>query len=97
MSTAATTFIILTMLYVLAWPTFASAMTSYTPSTQPLVYARDGSYIPMGDFQPVVYTIHDGWRIGLTGDFPVLYMGSTTATDQWEAREFSNSLLTPLS
>lgn len=89
MSIVATAFIIFTMLYVLAWPTFASAMTSYTPSTQALVNTTDGSYVPLSDMYPIAYTIHDGWRIGLDGDYPVLYVGNTTSGI--ESCECSNS------
>lgn len=72
-SRSAMVFIVLTMLFVLALPTLVSAMTSYNAVTQAMVLKVDGTYEPLLQFQPLAYMIHDGWRINLTGDYPVPY------------------------
>ncbi|KAK5080944.1 hypothetical protein LTR05_008260 [Lithohypha guttulata] len=55
---------ILASVFVLALPTWLSAMTGYTPDIQPFVNDTIGNLIPAGEFRPSVYTIHDGHRLG---------------------------------
>jgi len=76
-SRVAMVFIILSMSFVLAFPTMASAMTGYTANSASFVPDHSGNLISFSQFQPLVYVIHDGWRIGLTGDYPVTWEKST--------------------
>ena len=80
---------LLTMIFALAFPTLASAMTGYTGAVE--AYVRDhqnSNYIRFDEFQPVLYIVHDGDRIGQHSDFvvadfgdgmPVLYRNFTGA------------------
>lgn len=71
-SIAAMVFMTVTMLFVLAWPTVASAMTGYDSNNVAFVKIRDGSLIPFSSFVPLLYVIHDGSRIdGLTDEYLV--------------------------
>ncbi|KAI2621152.1 hypothetical protein GGR54DRAFT_90698 [Hypoxylon sp. NC1633] len=69
-------FMILSIAFLLAWPTLASAMSGYTTIGKAFVTNYDGSYIPFSEFQPIAYMIHDGWRVNLTGDYAVSYSSS---------------------
>ncbi|OTA99681.1 hypothetical protein M426DRAFT_67361 [Hypoxylon sp. CI-4A] len=64
-------FMVLCMLFLIGWPTFASAMTGYTTIGKAFVPDFNSNYIPFSNFQPIVYVIHDGSRIDLTDDYPV--------------------------
>lgn len=65
-------FMVATMLFVLVWPTIASAMTGYDSNNVAFVKIRDGSLIRFNAFQPLLYTIHDGSRLdGLTDEYLV--------------------------
>lgn len=64
-------FMTTSMAFVLGWPTFAGSMTGYTPTSRAFVKNLNSSLIQFPDFQPVAYIIHDGWRVGLTGDYAV--------------------------
>lgn len=65
-------FMVVTMLFVLAWPTIASAMTGYDSNNVAFVKIRDGSLIRFNSFSPLLYTIHDGSRLdGLTDEYLV--------------------------
>ncbi|KAI0514729.1 hypothetical protein F5B22DRAFT_647485 [Xylaria bambusicola] len=60
-------YIIFSMLFILAWPTFVSSSTGYVPITQ-LVISEKGNdaspnLIPFSHFRPVAYTIQDFWRV----------------------------------
>lgn len=57
--------------FILILPTWVSAMTGYTADAQAFVNETSGNMSPMKDFHPIVYTIHDGERIGKTNDFQV--------------------------
>jgi hypothetical protein len=67
----ATTFMIMTMAFILAFPTFASAMTGYSANVEPFVPDSEKNYLPFSTFQPLYYIIHDGDRIGKTKDYNV--------------------------
>ena len=62
-------FIVLTMVFILIFPTLGSAMTGYSGNVKPYVPDLDGNFIPFNNFSIVLYTIHDGKRIGQTDDF----------------------------
>ncbi|KAI1843401.1 hypothetical protein JX266_010398 [Neoarthrinium moseri] len=66
-------FIILTMVLVLAFPTLASAMTGYTLKFAAFVKDTDGNFVQFSQFGLLAYIIHDDWRIGLDGDYPVTH------------------------
>lgn len=70
-SRVATLFMIGSMLFLLGWPTFASAMAGYTTINKAFVQDFNDSYVPFSEFQPIAYVIHDGWRVDLDGDYPV--------------------------
>lgn len=72
-SRPAMAFIIATMIYILAWPTIAGAMTGYTSAESAFVSDIRGSLTPLENFLPVLYVIHDGWRVDLEGDYLVTY------------------------
>jgi hypothetical protein len=70
-SKAAMTFMIMTMAFILAFPTFGGAMTGYSANVQAFVEDRAENYVPFDSFQVLYYTIHDGDRINKTVDFQV--------------------------
>ncbi|KAI1118895.1 hypothetical protein F5Y14DRAFT_398091 [Nemania sp. NC0429] len=72
-SKIATTWIILSILFVFAWPTLVAAMSGYSPETGAYVTDIKGNFVPYNEFQLLAYVIHDGNRINLTTSFPVLY------------------------
>ena len=55
---------ILSALFVLLAPTWLSAMTGYTADIVGFVEDINNNLVPAEDFLPVVYTIHDGDRLG---------------------------------
>jgi len=72
-SRAAMVFVVFTMALVLAFPILASAMTGYTSSTSSFVLDAAGNFMSFSQLRPAAYRIHDGWRIGLTGDYVVTW------------------------
>jgi hypothetical protein len=72
-SRVAMVFMIATMAFILAFPTFASAMTGYSSNVSPFVpNAENNGTIPFAMFQPLYYVIHDGDRIGKSKDYKVM-------------------------
>ncbi|CAO2653004.1 Nn.00g024150.m01.CDS01 [Neocucurbitaria sp. VM-36] len=72
-SKAAMFFMITTMTFILAFPTFGSAMTGYSGNVKPFVPDQSGNFVPFESFQFLLYVIHDGWRINKTGKLDVSY------------------------
>ncbi|KAI1013370.1 hypothetical protein LB503_001434 [Fusarium chuoi] len=73
-------FIIWTALFILAFPTFASSMTGYTPYNKAYVNGTTGKLVQFSEINPVAYLIRDGDRVdGLSKDYPVLWIGNSTA------------------
>lgn len=68
-------FMIITMAFILSFPTFGSAMTGYSGNVQAFVTTADSQLVPFEDFKFVLYTIHDGDRIGKTVDYAVTSTG----------------------
>lgn len=64
---------VLTMMFALAWPTVASAMTGYDSNNISFIETLDGSLARFSSFEPVLYVIHDGSRVGLTDGYLVPY------------------------
>ncbi|KAH6626304.1 hypothetical protein B0J18DRAFT_137439 [Chaetomium sp. MPI-SDFR-AT-0129] len=65
-------FALLSLIFVLVFPTLAGAMTGYVMKTDPYVKdapGEDGNYIRFDEFDFVAYVVHDAWRIGKTGDW----------------------------
>jgi hypothetical protein len=72
-------FMIWTALFILAFPTFASSMTGYTPYNKAYVNSTTGKLVQFSEVLPVAYVIRDGDRVdGLSKDYPVLWKGSET-------------------
>ncbi|SCO31282.1 uncharacterized protein FFNC_01974 [Fusarium fujikuroi] len=72
-------FMIWTALLILAFPTFASSMTGYTPYNKAYVNSTSGRLLQFSEIVPVAYLIKDGNRVdGLGKDYPVLWTGDST-------------------
>jgi hypothetical protein len=54
---------LLSALYVLAFPTLMAAMTGYITTFEAYVADTDGVFIPSRDFEPVKYIIRDSYRL----------------------------------
>ncbi|KAJ4361735.1 hypothetical protein N0V95_001628 [Ascochyta clinopodiicola] len=65
-------FIVLTMLFVLVFPTLGSAMTGYSGNVEAYVPDSAGNNILFSSFRPLYYVIHDGSRLNLTDEYEVL-------------------------
>ncbi|KAF2467368.1 uncharacterized protein BDR25DRAFT_173805, partial [Lindgomyces ingoldianus] len=63
-SKIAMVFMIATMIFIWSFPSFAGAMTGYSANVKSYVLDESDNYIPFDGFRPVLYVIHDGWRIG---------------------------------
>ncbi|KAF5632942.1 hypothetical protein F25303_9330 [Fusarium sp. NRRL 25303] len=71
-------FIIWTTSFILAFPTFASSMTGYTPYNKAYVNSTSGRLVQFSEIVPVAYLIKDGNRVdGLSKDYPVLWIGNS--------------------
>lgn len=57
--------IILSTLFIVAFPTLASAMTGYAPLTDAFLRAQDELLIPFTSYRQIHYIVHDADRIGL--------------------------------
>jgi len=69
-SFVAMVFMVITMVFTLCFPTFASAMTGYTSIVKAYVPDhQDGNWIRFDRFTQVLYVIHDGDRIGHTKEY----------------------------
>jgi hypothetical protein len=65
-------FMILSITFMMAFPTFISAMTGYQQNVEAYVRDVDKDFISFGKFSPVLWVIHDGDRVNLTKDYPVI-------------------------
>lgn len=75
-SRVAMVYIIATMIFILAWPTLASAMTGYTSAESAFLLDQDENLMSMSGVHPLAYVIHDGERIdGLDGEYLIPYDG----------------------
>ena len=70
-SRTASTFIVTTTVFALAFPTFMNSMTGYVTKNSPFVQVPDGNFVPLSEFKGVVYVIRDGRRINMTDDYNV--------------------------
>lgn len=77
--------IVLASLWVAAFPTFASAMSGYSPNIGEYITDHDQSLILWRDFQSIFYIIHDGWRIPeLQGEHQVSIPGSSSVYNEYD-------------
>lgn len=70
-SKVAMTFMIITMVFVMVFPTLAGAMTGYTANNEAVIKFGNGTQTPFGKFRQVVAIIHDGDRVNLTTEYMV--------------------------
>ncbi|KAG8157774.1 hypothetical protein KVR01_012436 [Diaporthe batatas] len=70
-SKVAMVFMILTMVFVMAFPTLASAMTGYTANNEAVIKFGNGTQTPFENFNQIVAIIHDGGRVNLTDEYMV--------------------------
>lgn len=61
------------MIFLLAFPTLASAMSGYDANVAAYLPDLDRNFMAFSDFSRVFYVIHDGWRIHLDSDFWITY------------------------
>jgi hypothetical protein len=81
-STLAMTFMVATMAFAIAFPTLASAMTGYTSLLTSFVPDhQDGNMIQFKNMDLLLYTIHDGERVGLTNDYFVTVNAASVGTN----------------
>lgn len=71
-SPLASTFILLTIAFALAFPTFVNSMTGYVTDSGPFIEVETGTMIPFSKFAKVAYIIHDGARVGLSDEYNVV-------------------------
>lgn len=76
-SRIAMTFIVSTMILIVAFPTLASAMSGYTGEVEAFIREYDQTLTQWSKFRPVAYVIHDVDRISWTRDLVVSYESST--------------------
>ncbi|KAH7138665.1 hypothetical protein B0J11DRAFT_588081 [Dendryphion nanum] len=68
-SLTAMIFIGATMIFIIAFPTLASALSGYDANVDSFVPDKNGSFVPFKDFSRLKYVIHDGWRINQGGNY----------------------------
>jgi hypothetical protein len=68
-SKTAMIFMVVTMIFILAFPTLASAMSGYDANVASYVPDQNRNLIAFKDFSRVLYVIHDGWRINQDGNY----------------------------
>lgn len=67
----AMTFMIISMIFIWAFPTLGSAMTGYSSNVKPFVPDAENNLISFGKFSHHLYTIHDGKRINQSNEYMV--------------------------
>lgn len=70
-SKVAMVFMVMTMVFILAFPTFGSAMTGYSGNVKAFVADANSQLIPFEDFSFALYNIHNGWKINRGGEYIV--------------------------
>lgn len=64
-------FMIITMIFVLAFPTLVSAMTGYSANNQAVVKMDDAKQVLFSEFEKARYVIHDGNRVNLRINYAI--------------------------
>ncbi|KAK4159999.1 hypothetical protein QBC43DRAFT_373433 [Cladorrhinum sp. PSN259] len=69
-SKIAIVFAVTSLVFVVAFPTLADAMTGYAPTTDAFIPQKSGDQllVPYRLFEKVAYIIHDGWRVNGTAN-----------------------------
>jgi hypothetical protein len=62
---------IASMVFIVAFPTLASAKTGYSGNIQAFATDRNQVLVPIDELITLAYIIRDGWRVGLNGEQPV--------------------------
>lgn len=70
-SKVAMSFMIITMVFIMVFPTLAGAMTGYTANNEAVIKFGNGTQTPFGNFRQLVAIIHDGGRVNLTAEYMV--------------------------
>lgn len=68
-------FMVLTMIFILLFPTLTSALSGYGANVESYVPDVDKSFFRFRSYRRVVYVIHDGWRINQDGNFWIMDIG----------------------
>jgi hypothetical protein len=68
------------MIFILLFPTLASAMSGYDANVDAYVLDSDQNLFPFRDYMRIKYVVHDGWRINQTGNYWITYNDSTYGT-----------------
>jgi hypothetical protein len=68
-SKSAMVFMILTMVFTLFFPTYASAMTGYSGNVGAFIPDAKQTLLPFSQFRRALYVIHDGKKINQTDDY----------------------------
>lgn len=87
--------IILSTLFVVAFPTLVSAMTGYAPVTEAFLKDRDGQLVPLMSYRSVIYIVHDADRVDLKSPLILTNIPEDPSTrSKWVTlqRSFSHSL-----
>jgi hypothetical protein len=65
--------IVLSTVFVVSFPTLASAMTGYSGNSKAYIQDANDNLVPWGtNMVNVNFIIYDGWRVNLTGNYPIL-------------------------
>lgn len=70
-SVTAMIFMVVTMIFLILWPTLASAMSGYDANVGSYVPDYQQNFVPFNNFERLLYIVHDGERINLTADYHV--------------------------
>jgi hypothetical protein len=79
-SKVAMTFMIATMLFILAFPTLMSAMSGYDSNVSSRVPDLSDNLVPFDNFARVLYFIQDGSRVNESDNMQVLYESWSSGT-----------------
>ena len=67
------TFMVTSMIFVLAFPTLASSMSGYTTAVSASIKDYNEDAIPFEKFELLIFIVHDGDRLGKLKDHAVTY------------------------
>ena len=72
--------VILSTLFIVAFPTLVNAMTGYAPVTDAFVRGGDGQLVPLMNYRNVIYIIHDADRVDLKSPLILTDIPEDTST-----------------
>ncbi len=89
--------IVLSTLFIVAFPTLVSAMTGYAPVTETYVTGADGQLILLTSYRSVRYIVHDADRVELKSPLVLADISEDTAIrGKWPYHSaVSHTLLNP--